>query len=171
MKNIVLSAVIIVFIIPFISCGHQKNKESDTTQTNIVDVEKVKQEILNRDIEFANYSEKNGMKEAFINYIADNGVLLRPNHKPIIGKDSVSGSMNKNNKVTIKWAPLFADVSISGDLGYTYGTYTSTTMAKGQTVTSSGTYVTIWKKDKEGIWKFVLDSGNEGLIPLNRKGK
>ena len=26
-----------------------------------------------------------------------------------------------------------------------------------------GTYVTIWKKDADGTWKWVLDSGNEGL--------
>ena len=26
-----------------------------------------------------------------------------------------------------------------------------------------GTYVSIWKKDKIGAWKFVLDSGNQGI--------
>ena len=26
-----------------------------------------------------------------------------------------------------------------------------------------GTYVTIWKKQANGRWKFVLDSGNEGV--------
>ncbi len=26
-----------------------------------------------------------------------------------------------------------------------------------------GTYVSIWKKNKEGVWKYVLDACNEGL--------
>lgn len=28
---------------------------------------------------------------------------------------------------------------------------------------NKGTYVSVWKKDNKGEWKFVLDSGNEGL--------
>ena len=182
MKRTLLSIATIFFIIPIISCGHQKKQEQDTTsttasvvtQTNTMDIEKVKQDILNRDIEFSNYSEKNGMKEAFINYVADNGVMLRPNHKPIVGKDSITILLNKNknSKSQMKWTPLYADVSSSADLGYTYGTYTSTaTMANGQTISSSGTYVTIWKKDKDGLWKFILDSGNEGLVPMKHKVK
>jgi ketosteroid isomerase-like protein len=26
-----------------------------------------------------------------------------------------------------------------------------------------GTYTSIWKKEKNGKWKFVLDTGNEGI--------
>jgi hypothetical protein len=28
-----------------------------------------------------------------------------------------------------------------------------------------GTYVSIWKKDENGNWKWVLDTGNPGLEP------
>ncbi|HQB79140.1 MAG TPA: hypothetical protein PLJ52_12430 [Tenuifilaceae bacterium] len=28
---------------------------------------------------------------------------------------------------------------------------------------SQGTYVTIWKQNANGYWRFVLDSGNSGL--------
>jgi ketosteroid isomerase-like protein len=27
----------------------------------------------------------------------------------------------------------------------------------------AGTYVSIWKKQPDGKWKFILDSGNEGI--------
>jgi ketosteroid isomerase-like protein len=182
MKKILLSISVIAAIIALTSCGNKKQKEQDTStttatsivsQTTTMDVEKIKQELLNLDMEFSNYSEKNGMKEAFINYIADDGVMLRPNHRPIAGKDSATILLNKNknNKAQMKWTPLFADVASSGDIGYTYGTYTSTTTIGSGQVSVSGTYVTIWKKNKEGIWKFVLDSGNEGLIPKNKQGQ
>jgi ketosteroid isomerase-like protein len=26
-----------------------------------------------------------------------------------------------------------------------------------------GTYVSVWKKQKDGKWKFMLDTGNEGI--------
>jgi hypothetical protein len=43
-------------------------------------------------------------------------------------------------------------------LGYTYGNY----QLKMDTLIEKGTYVSIWKKDENGHWKYVLDSGNQG---------
>ncbi len=61
----------------------------------------------------------------------------------------------------LSWEPIYAKISGSGDLGYTYGTYTSTVRATGEI--SKGTYVTVWEKQADGTWKFVLDTGTEGL--------
>jgi len=44
-------------------------------------------------------------------------------------------------------------------LGYTYGIYQFTTP---DTITK-GTYVSIWKKGADEKWKYVFDSGNQGL--------
>jgi ketosteroid isomerase-like protein len=38
---------------------------------------------------------------------------------------------------------------------------------EGTLVTREGTYVTIWKKGQNGNWKFVLDTGNQGLGKKN----
>ncbi len=59
------------------------------------------------------------------------------------------------------WKPKGANVAASGDLGYTYGVYEIHTSA--QDTVLYGTYVSIWKKQQNGKWKFVLDSGNEGI--------
>ena len=40
---------------------------------------------------------------------------------------------------------------------------------EGEEVTREGTYVTIWKKDADGNWKFVLDTGNQGLGVKNEE--
>ena len=61
---------------------------------------------------------------------------------------------------TLTWVPIKADVARSGELGFTYGTYLLTIKNIGK---EEGTYCTIWKKDKNHSWKFVLDTGNEGL--------
>jgi hypothetical protein len=44
-------------------------------------------------------------------------------------------------------------------MGYTYGIYTLIVNDSAY----KGTYVTIWQKQADGTWKFVLDTGNEGV--------
>jgi ketosteroid isomerase-like protein len=174
-------AVIIIAVVTF-SCNSKK-KNNDTTsgtleqqnnQTIIVDSLKATQELLSKDIEFSEYCVKNGINESFTNYIADDGVLLRPNHHPVVGKDSVIKLLNNKNKnnLTMRWKPSYAFVAKSGELGYTYGVYELSDAAPdGAVISSSGTYVSIWKKDSSGNWKLALDCGNEGLAPVKKNKK
>ena len=127
--------------------------------------------LLAKDIEFSDNCVKNGINESFTRYISDDGVLLRPNHHPVVGKDSVIKLLNnkKKNNFTMRWKPSYACVAKSGELGYTYGVYELSGTAPDNTIISSnGTYVSIWKKDGSGNWKLALDSGNEGLVPVKK---
>ncbi|NDP20335.1 MAG: hypothetical protein GZ091_04540 [Paludibacter sp.] len=109
-------------------------------------------------------SSKEGMNVAFIAMFDTTGVMLTANHLPVVGQNAISQLLSKRNNSTfiITWEPLFEKMADSADLGYTYGTYTITDKAN-KTITSDGTYVTIWEKNKKGEWKAVLDSGNEGI--------
>ena len=42
-------------------------------------------------------------------------------------------------------------------MGYTYGEYDFEGVRAGKTITDHGTFRTIWKKQKDGSWKFVVD--------------
>ncbi len=116
------------------------------------------------DIEFSDYSNKHGMKAAFLKYMDSSAVMLRPGHMPY-EKDSafalIKGMVDSTFVLT--WGPM--RTIVSGELGYTYGTWSS--RGKNQPVESAerGTYVTIWRKQADGSWKFVLDTGNPGLSP------
>lgn len=128
--------------------------------------ESIKQELINADLEFSEMSAQKGMIEAFMAYVDENGVLLRPKNSPVEGRMKIEEFLSSapDTGFTLTWKPLFADVSSSGDLGYTYGVYEFLTKDdKNKPVTHKGTYVSIWKRDKDGKWKFVLDSGNSGL--------
>ena len=104
------------------------------------------------------------MKKAFIEYIDEDGVLLRPNHLPIIGADAIDFLTQVNDSsYSLTWKPLTGSIASSGELGYTYGVYT----VQLKDTTLKGTYVSIWKKNTEGKWKFVLDAGNEGIKNQN----
>jgi ketosteroid isomerase-like protein len=141
----------IIFLSLALSLGcNQKVNEKATDASGLIKV----------DIEFSDYSIKNGMKAAFLKYAHDEAVMLRPNGYPIVGIDSIRQTMAHRNdsSFALSWLPLKAIVAESGELGYTYGTYKMTTKES----VGQGTYITIWRKSGRN-WKFVLDAGNEGL--------
>ena len=117
-------------------------------------------ELIAADKAFSALSKEKGMNHAFLSYVAKDGVMLSPNKMPVVGKNKIQALFQSDDsKLVFTWNPLHADVAKSGDLGYTYGTYE---ILEGASI-QKGTYVSIWKKDATGKWKFVLDSGNEGL--------
>ena len=119
--------------------------------------------LLNVDINFSEMSVKAGMQKAFLFYFSDKGVMLRDNAYPLVGKNSlISQFANRSDtSFVLSWEPVYAMIAKSGDLGYTYGYYARTIKSTG--VVSKGTYVTIWEKQKDGTWKFVMDTGTNGL--------
>ena len=117
-------------------------------------------EIIKTDKEFSAASSKVGMKQAFIDYIDADGILLRPDNPPIIGANAIQYlSEQIDSSYTLTWEPSAAQVAGSGDLGYSYGIYN----LQLQDTTIQGTYVSIWKRQPDGKWKFVLETGNEGI--------
>ncbi|HWC53115.1 MAG TPA: DUF4440 domain-containing protein [Chitinophagaceae bacterium] len=137
-------------IIAFISCNHFST--ADNT--------KEKEAMRNADKAFSDLSKQNGMKAAFLTYIDSGGVLLRPGHFPIVGQKAQDYLQKINDSsFSLTWDPQSAEIAASGDLGYTYGIYTY----HDKDTTYEGTYVSIWKKQKDGNWKFVLDTGNPGV--------
>jgi ketosteroid isomerase-like protein len=119
--------------------------------------------LLKADRQFSDMSEKEGMHKAFLAFFADSGVILRDNGYPVKGKISLTElySRKPDTSFILSWNPVFEKIAGSGDLGYTYGFYKTTIKSTGQI--SRGTYITIWEKQKDGTWKFVLDTGTDGL--------
>src|SRR5580704_17409142 len=104
----------------------------------------------------------------YMSYYADDAGEV-PNGGPIIqGKVNIAKGMGfldqKDNHLT--WTPVGADISTSGDLGYTYGNYEFRSKDKdGKRVVDHGKYTSIWKKQGDGSWKVVLDMGNSSPEP------
>lgn len=119
------------------------------------------QVLIDADIAFSDYSAKNGIHEAFIEFAHDSVVLLKPKRMPIVGKQSLIESYagKSDSGVVLIWKPEKAIIADSGELGYTYGLWTLLAAQD----TSRGTYLTVWKKNTSGQWKYIADTGNEGL--------
>lgn len=114
--------------------------------------------------QFSDMAVNKGMAAAFLYFCDENGVLLRPESYPIVGKNEVAKRLplHQDSLFTLSWEPLDGYIAKSGELGYTYGTYKISYKDK-SLPDENGTYVTIWKKNEGGSWKFLLDTGQEGL--------
>lgn len=143
------------------SCGLIGNRtKKEPVERNDADTETAMQEMVDADRAFSEASAKNGMKKAFLEYIADDAVLLRPGFLPIVEGDAIQFlHAQEDTSFTMTWEPKGADMSASKDMGFTYGVYA----VKTKDTVLKGTYLSIWKKQKDGKWKFVLDTGNQGV--------
>lgn len=120
-----------------------------------------KEEILATEKAFAEMAAKDGIPKAFITYAANDAVLMR-NDSLITGKESIQSFFNSmspvSGQVSLSWEPDFVDVSHSGDLGYTYGSYLYTvTDSLGTVTTHTGIFHTVWKRQEDGTWRYVWD--------------
>jgi ketosteroid isomerase-like protein len=132
-----------------------------------IDIENEREILIQTDKEFALLSIESGAAEAFNQYLTDDALQLPARRKPIQGRSNIYDNMKENqDKYTLNWSPQYAEVSKSGELGYTWGTYTLTFVDEaGEEQKSYGKYLNIWKKQKDGTWKVSVDMGNESPKP------
>ena len=101
---------------------------------------------------------------AFVSFVAQGAHFLAPEGPAAVGKESIRqtiGPMFSAPGLVLKWKASDANVSASGDLGYTIGTFTlSMDDADGNPVSREGKYVTIWRKQEDGSWKVEVDAPN-----------
>ncbi len=122
--------------------------------------EKAKKEIAQTEKDFEKMAAEKGVAEAF-GYFADSAAVMKGNEDSVItGKDGIRdifvGDRFKN--ATVKWSADFIDAASSGELGYTYGKYRwEFKDSTGKITESKGIFHTVWKKQKDGTWRFVWD--------------
>ena len=153
-----LPAVVVVFLVATMVLPRPTMQASPK-----VNVDTLKQ----LEAEFMKAAADKG-SEGYMSYYADDSVEL-PNGGPVIqGKTEIALGMgfldDKNNRLI--WTPVGADISASGDLGYTYGAFEFHAKNKdGKAIVEYGKYTSIWKRQKDGNWKVVLDMGNSSQKP------
>jgi ketosteroid isomerase-like protein len=108
---------------------------------------------------FSHMSEENGIREAFAAFIADDGILFRP--RAVVGKKWMQEHPlpPANTRPLLTWQPIYAFMSRSGDLGYTTGPWQYKNEIKDAKPSAFGHFMTIWKKQAGGNWRFALDLG------------
>jgi uncharacterized protein (TIGR02246 family) len=140
---------LIVLTLTILSCNEQKiDKKSEG--------EKVMQ--LSREW---SQMAATGNVEKTVSYWADDAFLMSAGQPPLRGKQAIRQMVEESYKIPgfrISWQPQSVEVSESGDMAYVIeNSQVSFTDSTGKAITQHNKAVSIWRKQKDGSWKNVVD--------------
>ena len=115
---------------------------------------------------FSALSVQKGIKTSFLAYLAEDGIVFRPTATN--GRKAVEAQQSSN--MTLIWEPEYAEVSAAGDLGYTTGPWELRRLDPNRPFAGWGHFISVWKKQKSGPWRVVLDVGTEHDQPVHGVG-
>ena len=121
------------------------------------------QSLVETEKAFAAASAREGVKRAFLSYLAEGSVLFRPH--PVNGRQVWAA--RPDPPFLLSWYPSHAEISSDGRLGFTTGPSVLTDTSGGGRRDWHGHFVTVWKRGGDTAWKVVLDAGvgHEEILP------
>lgn len=102
---------------------------------------------------FATAAREEGTKAAFLEYLAEDGVLFRPH--PVPGRAWWEAA--PEDPGLLQWYPSRAALAESADLGYTLGPWSYG--KRNARPRSFGHYLTVWQRQENGDWRVAIDAG------------
>ena len=113
---------------------------------------------------FNDLAQKEGVAKAFAAYAAPDARMFRGEETPVSGPAAIEALMAEQYAAggSLTWAPKEAVSSDDGTLGFTHGrwSYETPKLEDGTTKTATGSYVSVWRKQADGSYKFAVDIGN-----------
>jgi ketosteroid isomerase-like protein len=125
------------------------------------DKEKLKIELAAMEEAFCAMAKEKGIRAAFEYFAAPDVAFLDPDPRKWRGLAAVEQRIGPDQPgVTLTWSASFTDVSDDGTLGYNYGRYESRRPGPdGKATVRTGWFLTIWKRQPDGTWRYVMDNG------------
>jgi hypothetical protein len=136
MKTASVGAILII-----LASGMMPQAASDVVKS-LVDTENA----------FAAMAGQKGIKTAFLSYMDKDAIVFSP--KPVRALEHYE---NDKDQGLLYWVPEF--VQISGELAWTTGPWEYREQKMQEKPIATGHFITIWKKQKDRSWNWVLDAG------------
>ena len=137
--------------------------------TPAVDISAEKAKLRDLESAWAAAAVAKDVDKSVANY-ADDAILMMPGMPAAKTKDAVRAAwkgMVDDSNFKLAFASDRIEVSASGDLATTLGSYTMT-MTNPKTkkpVQDKGTYLTVYKKQADGNWKAIEDTTSSEIPP------
>jgi len=116
--------------------------------------------------EFESTCLERGIRDGFLAWVDSNGIGFTEkgpsNAKQIWSSYPVIEGI-------FSWSPSYAEMSITGDWGYTTGHFEHRPKSISDSVDGAGQYTTVWHKNTRGEWKYLIDIGNNHVPVLPEK--
>jgi ketosteroid isomerase-like protein len=106
---------------------------------------------------FAETCLSKGIRDGFLAYVDSNAIEFGE-EGPVNAKKIWSSLPSFEGVFT--WSPTIAEISLSGDWGYTSGNFEHRAKSMADTPNAYGQYTTVWQMTPAGQWKYVIDIGN-----------
>ncbi len=123
---------------------------------NISNAQQPIDELIASEKSFAKTSREQSTKKAFLAFVDSNCVGFSGGGQVNVFKEWMQRNED-GSKLT--WAPEFAIISSSGEMGVTTGPWEYREKSLKDTAVAYGHFTTVWKKNKEGKWKAMFDMG------------
>lgn len=120
--------------------------------------------VLSADSAFARRAASAGIGAAFAACAAADAAVLPGGSRIVSGPDSIGAVYGKLAAGSrLEWAPVDAEAAASGDLAFTVGEAVLSAPDRGSRGERRwySKYLTIWRRQGDGSWKYVVDGGNE----------
>ncbi len=123
--------------------------------------DKLKAEVAAMEDAFCAMGREKGLLAAFEHFAAPDVAFVDTDPRRFRGLAAVRQRLGPDKPgVTLTWSAMFTDVSDDGTLGYNWGRYEwRGPGADGQPVVRTGFFLTIWKRQPDGTWRYVMDNG------------
>jgi ketosteroid isomerase-like protein len=119
---------------------------------------KVVQQVVAAETAFASQSAQTSIEAALLGN--STATSLATDNGKLANAQNVWRSRPSKPGRKMTWYPVLADAAQSGDLGYTTGPWTQFQNGRPE---SAGEYVTVWRKQLDGKWKFAVNMNIERI--------
>lgn len=132
------------------------------------DKAKLKAEVAAMEDAFCAMAKEQGLNAAFAHFAAPDVAFIDTDPRKFRGPAAVQERLGPDQPgVSLTWSAYYTDVSDDGTLGYNYGRYESRRTGRdGKEVVRGGWFLTIWKRQPDGSWKYVMDNGTPDRPPV-----
>jgi ketosteroid isomerase-like protein len=123
--------------------------------------ESLKAEVAGMEDAFCAMAKVKGLRAAFEYFAAPDVAFIDTDPRKFRGLAAVRKRIGTDTPgASLTWSAMFTDVSDDGTLGYNWGRYEWRGPGPdGVPMIRGGFFLTIWKWQPDGSWRYVMDSG------------
>jgi len=129
---------------------------------NAADV--ARESLVAAELAFARESVEHGMRAAFLDHFADDGINFSPD--PGNTRARFLARPETIEPFVLDWHPAIAAVARGGDLGFTTGPFAITGRAPAVRAPAQGMFFSVWRRQADGRWRVIVDGGVSTRAPV-----
>lgn len=148
---------IVAALVLLAACSIEQAEPPATTS----DAAALREALLAADRAFADSTDRHGL-EGWMGWWADDGVRLQMGGPVAQGTAAIrrfDAGLFADSTMILRWTPTEAGTFADGRHGFTTGTG-ALVRRDGSDTAWAGSYVTIWRRNDDGRWRVILDTGS-----------